>query len=285
MNASSERSGVPLEQLFAELVTGVRLQSQELKALVGVCCLEEPAKLAEQLHRANESLKRVEAKMRTLQQYVAEEMACVPQIQEVCREAREQRRRAQALARALETEGRERRMNEVANGFRVEEAKENEPDSTSESVVSEASVARSRPRHRSGSRRSTEPVVPTIAPVSEHELSGVPGYIRGRVTLERLHAAVEEIHAILTVKYRLLARPQQQLSSAQLDQRCAYHDMETDETAGRFFFSDVDVRASAILKQDATGKAVLNVLRHLGRLKESRGGTHCRIWVVNEATG
>jgi hypothetical protein len=41
---------------------------------------------------------------------------------------------------------------------------------------------------------------------------------------------------------------------------------------GSFFFTDADLAACTAIRPDATGKAVLQVLRHAGVLREVRGG-------------
>ena len=50
-----------------------------------------------------------------------------------------------------------------------------------------------------------------------------------------------------------------------------FKDQETDETKGHHFFVEDDLRSLGKYKLDASGKAALTVLRHLGRLREVRG--------------
>jgi hypothetical protein len=46
---------------------------------------------------------------------------------------------------------------------------------------------------------------------------------------------------------------------------------QTKEAAkGRFWFVESDLRAGAAVKMDKTGKSMLMLLRHLGRLQEVR---------------
>ena len=55
-----------------------------------------------------------------------------------------------------------------------------------------------------------------------------------------------------------------------------------EQTKGLFFFSESDIKNNAVLKQDATGKNILAVLRHCGRLKEFKHmGLRC--WRVATA--
>jgi hypothetical protein len=43
-----------------------------------------------------------------------------------------------------------------------------------------------------------------------------------------------------------------------------------DAAKGRFWFLESDLRAGAAVKMDKTGKSMLMLLRHLGRLQEVR---------------
>jgi len=57
--------------------------------------------------------------------------------------------------------------------------------------------------------------------------------------------------------------------------------METKETKGYLFIVDGDIKTSTKkFKLDPTGKSVLIILRHLGRIKEVRGGGHTRYVIL-----
>jgi hypothetical protein len=60
---------------------------------------------------------------------------------------------------------------------------------------------------------------------------------------------------------------------------------QTKEAAkGRFWFLESDLRAGAAVKMDKTGKSMLMLLRHLGRLQEVRQCCVLRT-VSNSAAG
>lgn len=42
-------------------------------------------------------------------------------------------------------------------------------------------------------------------------------------------------------------------------------------TTGEYFFIDDDLKTYSLLKMDSTGRAILTMLRHCGRLREVRG--------------
>ena len=94
-----------------------------------------------------------------------------------------------------------------------------------------------------------------------------------------------DIHSVLqfevmTAKYKLLAIPYAKVPPRLLPQWKGYKDEETEDTQGMQFFSENDLRAFKRLKMDHTGKNILTVLRHLGRLKEHRKNGLCRYIVM-----
>jgi len=150
------------------------------------------------------------------------------------------------------------------------------------SLVSAAPAAPQQPEapHRRGGKLSRQP--PVLAYVREDELASAPQYMRSRLGVEKLNSAVGEIQRMLNEKYALLSTPPSQLralSEAGRKQHASYKEAETEQTKGLFFLSEADLRTSNQLKQDATGKNVFAVLRHVGRLREFKAvGSQQRCW-------
>ncbi|MCO5609897.1 hypothetical protein L7F22_064131 [Adiantum nelumboides] len=89
-------------------------------------------------------------------------------------------------------------------------------------------------------------------------------YMRGRVTLEKINAAVDEMATFAKANARLLAAPRKK----ELRDFAA-----SDNVKDKHFFFESDMKGSA-LKMDNTGKAILTVLRHLGRTSDVQAGRH-----------
>ena len=123
---------------------------------------------------------------------------------------------------------------------------------------------------------------PVLAYVKEDELASAPQYMRSRLGVEKLNSAVGEIQRMLNEKYALLSTPPSQLralSEAGRKQHASYKEAESEQTKGLFFLSEADLKTSHQLKQDATGKNILAVLRHVGRLREFKPvGAQHRCW-------
>ncbi|MCO5581566.1 hypothetical protein L7F22_035454 [Adiantum nelumboides] len=103
--------------------------------------------------------------------------------------------------------------------------------------------------------------------------------MQGRLTLEKINAAIDEMATFAETNARLLAAPQKKVlvfilirysipAIQELRDFAAF-----DNVKGKHFFFESDMKGSA-LKMDNTRKAILTVLRHLGRILDVRAGRH-----------
>jgi hypothetical protein len=116
--------------------------------------------------------------------------------------------------------------------------------------------------------------VPTIQYVTVSEFEGTPKYMKGRLTLDKLNAAIDEMQKLLQAKYKILSLNPAKMIDTTLKKYKTYKDAETKETKGLYFLTDADMAESTALRQgDATGKAAIGVLRHLHRIKDLGGTT------------
>eukprot|EP00871_Galdieria_phlegrea_P001707 jgi/Galph1/2537/GphlegSOOS_G1188.1 len=125
----------------------------------------------------------------------------------------------------------------------------------------------SRKRHSSNSTSSEVGSI-TVGHISGDELNLVPQYLRGRLTTEKVNQVIDKLDTLYREKYALLSKPLRGLSSAEIDKVTEYRNQEIDQVLNSYFLSDHDLKTCPLLKFDATTKNTLNVLRHLGRLKE-----------------
>lgn len=128
-----------------------------------------------------------------------------------------------------------------------------------------------------GSRR---PPPPPLALVTEAELSTAPQYMRSRLDISKVNAALTDVQKLVASKYSLLcltAAEVRKLPDADRRRHAALKAAEGGEaTRGTYFFSEEDVKNLQTIKADATGKNLIAVLRHVGRLKEFKlGGQRC----------
>lgn len=117
--------------------------------------------------------------------------------------------------------------------------------------------------------------LPSVALVTQDELDAVPQYLRGRIKLERLNEAVREIGRILRRKYALLAKNIRILGAAKAKLHREFTEQTLTEGAedAHFFCASDLVRVKASFNATTgQGKAILNSLRHVGRLSNLQGG-------------
>ncbi|KAH6601688.1 hypothetical protein BASA61_001892 [Batrachochytrium salamandrivorans] len=122
-----------------------------------------------------------------------------------------------------------------------------------------------------------------IQVLSDLEYSRIPQYIVGRITRERINQAIEDLNLLISDKYKILRMPQPKMSKLQRTIYYEHKQLATPETKLHVFITEKDLKDKAGgwtesgFKFDAVGRNVIAILRHLGRIREVRGGGHTRI--------
>uniref|UniRef100_A0A803KYQ9 SKA complex subunit 1 homolog n=1 Tax=Chenopodium quinoa TaxID=63459 RepID=A0A803KYQ9_CHEQI len=99
-------------------------------------------------------------------------------------------------------------------------------------------------------------------------------YMRGRLTLEKVNAAINDMAAYAESTAQLISAPKKKLPENMWERALELRDIAmTEGVKGKHFFLESDIKGPS-LKLDNTGKAILTVLRHLGRISETRVGHH-----------
>lgn len=120
-----------------------------------------------------------------------------------------------------------------------------------------------------------------LTEISPEEFETLPNHIRGRLTLEKINASIQEINKILKDKFELYKIPSHKLSAIQLKQMEEYEELDDEEVRGKIYFSDNDLkRESRHIKKNATGQAILALLRHSKRIKRASGAKSARYIVL-----
>ena len=94
------------------------------------------------------------------------------------------------------------------------------------------------------------------------------------------NTAYMELHKLCAAKYVLLSTPSasvRSLPDGDRKRHAAFKALEGEATKGVYFVSEEDLKQTSHIRNDATGKNLLAVLRHVGRLKEFKhsGGLRC----------
>lgn len=152
-------------------------------------------------------------------------------------------------------------------------ARQRAGDSSGSSVGVKASGAKGTPRGGALKVRSA----------TEQELAAAPQYVKGRLTIENLDKVAQKLTEIATSKYELLRKPNSALSPAELSHCQAFREAFCDETNGKKFITESEIKGFGEYRIDFTVKNGINVLRHIGSLKEVRGKNRTRIFIINES--
>ncbi|CAN6218825.1 unnamed protein product [Urochloa humidicola] len=117
--------------------------------------------------------------------------------------------------------------------------------------------------------------------ISTEELDSLSSYMRGRLTLEKVNIAINEVASYADANAHLVTCPKHKVSTDLWDKALELRSIAaTRAVKGKPFFLEVDIKGPG-LKLDNTGKAILTVLRHLGRIHETRVGPH-RVFLLSK---
>ncbi|GKC13565.1 spindle and kinetochore-associated protein 1, partial [Tanacetum coccineum] len=120
---------------------------------------------------------------------------------------------------------------------------------------------------------------PPLWYITDDELNSLSSYMRGRLTLDKINAAINDMAAYAEANSQLITLPKKKLTEGNSDKALELREIgKAEAVKGKHFFLETDVKGPT-LRLDNTGKAILTVLRHLGRLSESRIGHH-RVFVL-----
>ncbi|KAF0906659.1 hypothetical protein E2562_012236 [Oryza meyeriana var. granulata] len=117
--------------------------------------------------------------------------------------------------------------------------------------------------------------------ISTEELDSLSSYMRGRLTLEKVNIAINEVASYADGNAHLVACTKKKLSEDTWEKALELRDIAaTESVKGKHFFLETDIKGPG-LKLDNTGKAIITVLRHLGRIHETRIGHH-RVFILSK---
>ncbi|GFP80885.1 spindle and kinetochore-associated protein 1 homolog [Phtheirospermum japonicum] len=115
--------------------------------------------------------------------------------------------------------------------------------------------------------------------VTGDELNSVPAYMKQRLTLDKVNGAIGDMATYAEANAQLIAAPRKKLADNNLDKAMELKEIAAaDAVKGKHFFLEADIKGPS-LKLDNTGRALLTVLRHLGRISETRIGHH-RVFIL-----
>ncbi|KMZ57499.1 hypothetical protein ZOSMA_85G00660 [Zostera marina] len=110
--------------------------------------------------------------------------------------------------------------------------------------------------------------------ITQKEFDALSSYMRGRLQLDKVNIAINELASCANITAQLIAKPKKKMSDEAWKKVLEIKEVARSENVkGKHFLLECDVKGPG-LKLDNTGKATLTVLRHLGRIQECRIGHH-----------
>ncbi|KAK9051566.1 hypothetical protein SSX86_028193 [Deinandra increscens subsp. villosa] len=282
------------------LVSSFNARIAELQDLV-VARNMYPASSVIDLSAVDVTLKAMELQLQQIKDRLREETLAIPKAKKLIQASLQQQQKLQ-------------NMSAYAPSYLPGREKVRDQDNDQCSVIEEPA----RQDHSFGIQESKEEALPLpkekkgrgSAPlwyITANELDSLSSYMRGRLTLDKINAAISDMAAYAEANAQLMKAPRKKvtliifycnsvsyqtiiaisdyvsfflkLTESTLEKALEIREIGmTEGVKGKHFFLEADVKGPT-LKLDNTGKAIFTVLRHLGRLSESRIGHH-RVFVL-----
>ncbi|KAM5570094.1 spindle and kinetochore-associated protein 1 [Rosa sericea] len=260
----AEKAGASLDSLIA----GFNSRISELQELV-IARNMYPASSVTDLTAVDAAVKAMELQVQAIKDRVRDETLAIPKAKKLIDASLKQQRKLKDMSIYAPTHVPERMsmLNLDTNRCLFPESSQ---QNTGSGIfkLEEDPAPPPPPKEKKG--RSTPP----LWFISAEELDSLSSYMRGRLTLEKVNAAINDMATYAEANYQLIAAPKKNVAGDRWEKALEIRDIAMHEAVkGKHFFLETDMKGPS-LKLDNTGKAILTVLRHLGRVSETRIGHH-----------
>lgn len=251
------------------LISSFNKRVSELQELV-IARNMYPASSVPDLTAIDAALSSMELQVQSIKDRLREETEAVPKAKKLIEASLKQQEKLQKMcvyAPSSHFPDKTTMLNSDINRCLLQEnVKKHEQSSALRSLQSEEEVS-VLPKEKKGRGSS-----PPLWYITVDELNSLSSYMRGRLTLEKVNAAVNDMASYAEANAHLVSAPKQKLAENLWEKALKLRDIvTTGAVKGKHFFLETDMKGPT-LKLDNTGKAILTVLRHLGRVSETRIG-------------
>lgn len=211
-------------------------------------------------------VKAMEVQFQQIKNRLREEKEAIPKAKKLIEASLQQQRKLQRMSAYVPSNPPERisTINQETRTFLLPENNKQEVPFSSLNYEEPAAL----PKEKKGR------CPPPLWYITADELNSLSSYMKGRLTLEKVNAAISDMATYAEANAQLVTAPRKKLTEATLDRAMELRDIAgTEAVKGKHFFLETDIKGPSF-KLDNTGKAILTVLRHLGRITESRVGHH-----------
>ncbi|CAN1792495.1 Spindle and kinetochore-associated protein 1 homolog [Linum perenne] len=232
-----------------------------------------PASSVTDLSAVDTALKAMELQVQEIKARVREETEAIPKAKKLIDGSLRQQKKLQAMSAYVPAHFPERPAMSNFDSSRsyVPLVSSDQQPSYRSPIVEEEPVALPK------EKKSRAP--PPLWHITSDELDSLSSYMRGRLTLDKINAAINDMAAYAEANAHLVTAPKKKLAENVWEKALELRDIAMTEAAkGKHFFLETDIKGPT-LKLDNSGKAILTVLRHLGRITETRIG-HNRVIIL-----
>uniref|UniRef100_A0A2N9EEF1 Spindle and kinetochore-associated protein 1 homolog n=1 Tax=Fagus sylvatica TaxID=28930 RepID=A0A2N9EEF1_FAGSY len=291
----AKKAGTSLESLMSSFNTRI-LELQDLVIARNMY----PATSITDLSAVDASLKAMELQLHSIKDHLRDETLAIPKAKKLIDASLRQQKKLQSMSVYAPSYLPERMMTTNLETNRCLMSEFSKQDATVGSLKHEEEPA-ALPKEKKGRGP------PPLWYITANELDSLSSYMRGRLTLEKVNAAINDMATYAEANAHIIAAPKKKLaenlwekslnSNGWLPLGGCIRDPSsnpslsrlggsmcsgmgelrdiamTEAVKGKHFFLENDIKGPA-MKLDNTGKAILTVLRHLGRISETRIGHH-----------
>ncbi|KAL3516960.1 hypothetical protein ACH5RR_023862 [Cinchona calisaya] len=256
----TKEAGTSLDSLMSSFNTRIAHLQQLISART-MC----PSSSISDLSGIDAALKAMELQVHNIKHRLREEHQAIPKAKKLIEASLRQQKKLKDMSACVPTYLPERMISRNQNAQNCVPPEPCQDDLSFESLKNEEPAA---PKVKKG--RASAP----LWYISADELISLPQYMKGRLTLEKVNAAINDMAAYADANAQLIAAPRKKLNESTLERALELREIASSEVIkGKHFFLETDIKGPT-LKFDTTGKGILTVLRHLGRISEDRIGHH-----------
>ncbi|GMI99076.1 hypothetical protein like AT3G60660 [Hibiscus trionum] len=258
-----KQAGSSLDSLISSFNTRIA----ELQELV-IARNMYPASSVTDLSAVDAALKGMELQVKAIKDRLHEEAEAIPKAKKLIAKSLQQQKKLQSMSGYAPSYLPERTTLNLDSGRSLvpEALKQQQLQQSNQGIMVEEPAALPKEKKSRGS--------PPLWYLTAVELDSLSSYMRGRLTLEKVNAAISDMATYAEANAQLVAAPKKKLAENLWERALELRDIAmTDSVKGKHFFLETDMKGPS-LKLDNTGKSILTVLRHLGRISETRIGHH-----------
>ncbi|XP_014780089.1 spindle and kinetochore-associated protein 1 [Octopus bimaculoides] len=104
------------------------------------------------------------------------------------------------------------------------------------------------------------------------QFDSIPKYMKGRITYKLVNNVIEELTKCFEAKYSIMSLKRKAVPEKKKHIYEMYKAQETADTEGVYFIVENDMKEYSKLRNAPTTRSILVMLRHVGLIREIRGG-------------